>query len=118
MVSQCFEPERRTFALETVHAAAHDGHAACDCGPLSRLEGASDSKDPHALSNQLPFGCRGRWIEPQVELVPKPIRPEAGLNNVVENLQVVGFLLGGEAAVVLDGVGDATQQIGVADRSS
>ncbi len=100
-------------ALKITHAVGHDFQAFDNRLTLRWLQSLSHLQHQRQLADQLAFGQQGRLGKQRRHLCGKPLHVDAPGNGIDEAILVAKLLLGGQRGLVLDGVGDTTQQVGV-----
>ncbi len=99
--------------LKAVHTPAHHGDTAFDRRLLRAIEAAQDFDHQRQLAHQVALGLDGLQRQLRAQLRRQRGGVGTTSDHFDEGLLVAALVGGREGGIVLDGVGDAAQQIGV-----
>ncbi len=105
-------------ALELVHALAHGIHAAADGGLLAQGQLAGHADDPRQIDDQLALGRQRPLRQALRELTAQFLGIRETGHGVGKPLHVQQGVGRGDLRLILDGVGDPAQQVGIGHRTA
>ena len=104
--------------LKLRHALRHDPHAAFERTALSSTKPVCDADDPGGVRNQVMLARGRRRRQSCAEFAPERLRCFSTGHDLDEAFRKCQLLPGGQRGLVLNGVHDTAQEIGIAHHVS
>ena len=113
-VWQIVQAVHRRLLLKLGHPPGHDPHAALEGGSLGGAEAPGEADDPGGVGHQVVLALGRGGGEQGAEVASEGLRPFAAADDLDEALREGPLLRGRQGRLVLDGVRDPAQEVGVA----
>ncbi len=101
--------------LKHRHAFGHDADRATQDRALGRGKPVRQPGDSRYVLDQIALGRNSAFRQQRVQLRAKAFGARSAVDHVDEELGKVAFLCRRYRRLILDGIGDAAQQVGIAD---